>query len=237
MRLARVTAAKLAGLLHRGLIIGGAAAGAVIVAAAVAQLLLPGMVAGRVRSRLARQGDVQSVRVYAFPAVKLLWGQADLMTVHMSALRATRTDTGDLLAASAATRDLDASISVLSEGVLTLRNVALSKRGSSLTGQAVMGDADLRAALPPGLAVAPVASGSGELLLRARASLFGFGLAADALLQTRDGAMVVSPVGIPFGALATLTVFSDPRLSVLGVGARPAPGGYTFTAQGRLTGA
>jgi len=232
-----VTAAKLAGVLRRALIAGGVFAGAAIVAAAVAQLLLPGIVAGRVRSRLARQGDVQSVRVYAFPAVKLLWGQADSMTVHMSALRSSRADTGDLLARSAATRDLDASISVLNEGVLTLHEVALTKRGNSLTGQAVMGDADLRAALPPGLAVAPVASGAGQLLLRAQASLFGFGLAADALLQARDGSVVVSPVGIPFGALATLTVFSDPRLSVLGVGARPAAGGYAFTAQGRLTGA
>jgi len=237
MRLASVTAAKLAGVLRRGLIATAVAVGAVIVAAAVAQLLLPGVVAGRVRSRLARQGDVQSVSVYAFPAVKLLWGQADSIRVRMSALRSSRSDTGDLLARSAATHDLDASIASLSEGVLTLRDVMLSKRGSSLTGQATVADTDLRAALPPGLGVAPVASGGGQLLLRAQGSLFGFGLAVDALLQTRDGAVVVAPVGVPFAALATLTVFSDPRLSVLGVGARPAAGGYTLTAQGRLTGA
>ena len=33
-----------------------------------------------------------------------------------------------------------------------------------------------------------------------------------------------------------LTVFSDPHVSVQGVGARSVPGGYAFTAQGRLRG-
>jgi hypothetical protein len=31
---------------------------------------------------------------------------------------------------------------------------------------------------------------------------------------------------VPFGGLATVTVFSDPRIKVQGVSAAPAPGGF-----------
>ena len=36
------------------------------------------------------------------------------------------------------------------------------------------------------------------------------------------------------GGFAALTVFSDPRIEVRRVGARPRAGGYTFTAAARL---
>ena len=32
---------------------------------------------------------------------------------------------------------------------------------------------------------------------------------------------------VPFGGLATVTLFSDPRIRVTGVSATPAPGGFT----------
>ena len=84
--------------------------------------------------------------------------------------------------------------------------------------------------MPPGLDVQPVASGGGRLLLRARAGFLGVGVTVDALLGARNGALVVEPE-VPFGALATLTVFADPRVSMQGVGAAPAADGYTFTAR------
>jgi hypothetical protein len=178
---------------------------------------------------------VDSVEVRAFPAIKLLWGDADSVRVRMSSLRADNRKAGDLLGSSAGAHDLDVSIGTLTDGPLVLRNVVVRKRGAAVSGSAAVTQSALRAALPPGFDVQPVASGGGQLLLRARAGLLGVGLTVDALLSARDGILVVAPV-VPFGGLATLTVFSDPRLAVQGVGAQAAPGGYTFTAQAHLAG-
>ena len=47
-------------------------AGAVLVLLLVAQLVLPGIAAQRLRDRLSRSGQVLKVEVDAFPAVELL---------------------------------------------------------------------------------------------------------------------------------------------------------------------
>ena len=51
-------------------------AGGVVVVLGLAQLLLPGLAAQRVRSEIGRYGVVHSVSVSAFPAIELLWGDA-----------------------------------------------------------------------------------------------------------------------------------------------------------------
>ena len=50
-----------------------APAGAIVVVLIVAQLVLPGIAAQRIRDRLSRSGTVLGVQVDAFPAIKLLW--------------------------------------------------------------------------------------------------------------------------------------------------------------------
>jgi hypothetical protein len=218
----------------RPLLVGVGVLAAVLGVLAVAQLLLPGLAARRLRDQLTHDGEVQHVTVSAFPAIELLWGRADSVTVHFTRLVATAGRTGDLLARASQTGRLLVSIDSLSEGPLRLHDVTVRKRSGELDGQAALADADLRAALPPGFAVAPVASGAGRLLLRAQANVLGIGLAADALLGARDGALVIQPVGVPLAELATLTVFSDPHLSVQSVGARSTAGGFTLTAVGQL---
>ncbi len=52
----------------------------------LAQVFLPTLAARRVRDRVARYGTVRSVSVSAFPAVKLLWGKADSVSVAPAAL-------------------------------------------------------------------------------------------------------------------------------------------------------
>jgi hypothetical protein len=208
--------------------------GAIVVVLAVAQLVLPGIAASRIRHSLERDGTVQSVHVHAFPAIELLWGRADSVTVRIASLSSGTSRTGDLLARANHARDLDVTIGMLTEGPLVLRNVSMRKRGADLTGEASVTEADLRASLPPGFDVQPVASGGGQLLLRAQASLLGLGVAVDALLGARNGALVIQPVNVPFGALATLTVFADPRVTVEGVGAHPQSGGFGLTAQAKL---
>lgn len=206
----------------------------VLLALAIAQLVLPGIAEQRVRDRLRHDGTVESVKVSAFPALKLLWGSADSVKVRIRQLNVNGAETGNLLGRSHGLGDVDVSIGRLSDGLLRLNDVSLRKRGSGLTARGALATSDLRAVLPAGFDVQPVASGNGQLMLRAQASLFGLGVGVNALLVARNGALVVEPVGIPLASLATLTVFSDPHVAVQGVGAAPSASGYTVTAQGRL---
>jgi hypothetical protein len=199
------------------------------------QLVLPGIAAQRLRSSLANHGHVESVHVSAFPALRLLFGSADSVSIHMSDLQADLGESGNLIAEAGETGRLDVHIDTVTIGPLTVHDVNLRKRGETLTATAIAAPADLRAALPPGLDVQPIASGGGQLVLRASASLFGVGLAADAVLAAREGKLVVQPYGIPLGGLFTLTVFADPRVDVEGVSADVASGGYEFTATAKLT--
>ncbi|MGI8557359.1 MAG: LmeA family phospholipid-binding protein [Solirubrobacteraceae bacterium] len=187
------------------------------------------------RSNLASHGHVATIRVSAFPAIKLLWGDADSVAVHMSDLETSTDQGGQLLGQAKGTAKLQLSIDRLSFGPLALTSVHAAKHGSQLTGTASLSESALRAALPPGFDVQPIASGGGELLLRASASLFGVGLSANAAVQAQDGSLVVQPVGVPFAGLVKLTVFSDPHVFVEGIGAQPgADGGYALTATARL---
>ena len=79
----------------------------------------------------------------------------------------------------------------------------------------------------------PVASSSGTLILQGAATVLGVTASAQATVGVADGALIVSP-NLPFGALATLTLFSDPHVAVQGVGAATAPGGFTVSARAVL---
>jgi len=206
-----------------------------IALAALSQFLLPKLAADRVRSQLASHGHVATVHVSAFPALKLLWGDADSVSIKMSDLATSTGEGGRLLSRAKGTSKLELSIDRLSVGPLMLTGVHAEKHGAQLTGTAALSQQGLRAALPPGFDVQPIASGGGELLLRASASLFGVGLSANAVVEAQDGALVVQPVGVPFAGLVKLTVFSDPRVIVEGISAQPGPeGAYQLSATARL---
>src|SRR5262252_7903917 len=105
---------------------------------ALAQALLPGLAARRVRERVASYGEVRSVHVSAFPAVELLWGHADSVDVTAGTLAATPRQIGALLWEA---RDLGRLRLVAQAGVLrasqlpsglVLGDVRLEKRGSAL---------------------------------------------------------------------------------------------------------
>lgn len=202
-----------------------------VVLLTVAQLILPGIAAEQLRDRLAHSGRVVSVDVEAFPAIELLWHQAGRVDVHLASYRAaTTTRLGHALAQTADAGTVNATVDTLGTGLVTLRDVTLHKRGDVLTGRALLTEGDLQAALPPGLAVQPVASGGGKLVLQGTA----FGLTADATLSSQDGALQIAP-DLPFvGGLLTVTVFRDPHVDVRGVGATEVPGGFAVSASARL---
>jgi hypothetical protein len=205
----------------------------ILLLAAIAQVVLPGIAAQDVRDRLGRYGRVLEVKVDAFPAIELLWHQADTVVVRMANYHAPPASLARNVAEVADAGKLDASAQVLRSGLLTLHNASLHKRGSELTGMGTVTEADLRTALPVLDSVVPVASGGGQLTLRGTATVFGVSASVDATVGPQNGALVVSP-DVPFGAIATITLFSDPAVVVEGVDAKPAQDGFVAVVRARL---
>jgi hypothetical protein len=210
-----------------------AIAGVVIVLLLVAQLVLPGLAAQQLRDRLDRHGTVLSVQVSAFPAIKLLWHRADRVAVRMANYRSGTGGLGSELDQTADAGSLTVSIATLDTGLLRLHDVTLTKRGNQLTGTALVTEADLRTSVPFLEDVHPIASGDGRLTLRGTAQILGLSATIDATVAARNGALIVQP-DVPLGALATVTVFSDPHVYVESVSATPTAGGFSVTAEAHL---
>src|SRR6476660_3318183 len=214
-------------------IIAIATAGVVILVLVVAQFVLPAIATDRLRDRLSKSGNVISVEVHAFPAIKLLWNHADRVVVRMGRYQSGAGALGDLLSQTSDVGSVDASAQEFSSGLLTVADAALRKRGNQLVGTALVTESDLRRSIPILQSVVPVASSDGRLTLRGTASLFGVTATVDATVSASDGKLVVAP-DVPFGGFATVTVFSNPHLEVQSVAATAAPGGFRVTATGRL---
>lgn len=207
-----------------------AAAIAVLVAAFLAtEYLLPRAAERQVRDELRGSGPVELVRVRAFPALKLLAGRADRVDVRLGETTAGSGRLAELLDSARRTDELRATVATLRMGPLVLRDLRLRKDGPRLQGEAAVTQEDLAAALPPAVGLRPVAAGDGRLVLEASVGP----IAVRARLSASDGALVIAPDGL-LGGFASVTVFSDPRVRVTGVGARPRAGGFTVTATGAL---
>jgi hypothetical protein len=196
-----------------------------LVALLASQYFLPRLAERQVRDELHGTGRVESVDVRAFPALKLLFGHADRVDVGVGAAAAGTGRLAELLAKTKRTNELRATVRTLDLGPLVLRDLRLRKQGSRLSGDAAVTNEDLAAALPPSVGLRPVASGDGQLVMEAQAGP----LTVRARLSARDGALVIAPEGL-LGGFASLTVFSDRRVHVTGVGARPRADGFTVTA-------
>lgn len=194
------------------------------------QLALPELAEDRVRSELAATGEVTSVSVAAFPALQLLFEEADSVRVRMSSASVGVGDLGDQLASTERTDSLDFAVEELAVGPLRVRDVALRKDGSELVGEASLTSADLAAALPIDLGLRPVESADGELVLEAQVGP----VTVRGRLSAQDGALLIAPDGL-LGGFASLTVFKDPRVLVTSVGARPYPDGFTVITRAELS--
>jgi hypothetical protein len=205
-----------------------AALGLLLVLAA-SQLALPVLAERRVRSELSKAGDVTAVDVDAFPALKLLLERAGSVRVRMSSASVGAGDLGDRLASTSRAGSLDFAVDVLSVGPLRVRDVTLRKDGDALVGTASLDEDDLAAALPVDLGLRPVESDDGALTLEAAVGP----VAVRARLSDSDGALVIAPDGL-LGGFASVRVFDDPRVRVLGVTAQPRADGFTVVVRGEL---
>jgi LmeA-like phospholipid-binding len=208
---------------------------------AASQLLLPGVAEQRVRERVSPYGSVRSVHVSGAPAIEMLWGKVDSMNVTTGQLRIGLKQMTNMVSStrqvnnlSLASSGVDLTAGSLAKSGLMLRQVSFRKRGASLSGEATVSESDLRAALPSGFEVQPVASANGEIQVKANVPILGVESSFEGLVSAQEGKLVVQPTGIPFGALATLTLFSDPRIAVQGVSASQHSGGYDLKIEALL---
>jgi LmeA-like phospholipid-binding len=214
--------AKLAGMRRgggsRAIRLTALAAAAVLVLLALAQLLLPRIAASQISSRVERYGHVDHVSVSAWPAVELLWGHADAVSVQARRLALTPAQAASLLWEGRGVARLDISAEAVRMGPLELSAATLRKRGAQLEAQARTSQAAAQAALGEGVSVRLLGSEGGRVRVSVGGSLFGVGAAVPALAEAQDGVLVAHPEGALLEGLR-LTLFSDPHVHVEGVGA------------------
>lgn len=210
------------------------AVGAAVVAVLIGgQLAVPPIATTVLRHRLAKDGRVISVRLSAFPWMKLLWQHADRATVRMADYNAPPAKIAQLLQETEGVGTLEISIGVIRTGLLTLHDVSFSKHGDEMTGAAQLDLRDLQAALPIVHSLTPVENSDGQLVLRGTAGILGVNASVDLAVTATDGKLVVAPTGF-FGAFATVTVFDDPQIHVQSVSATAVSGGLRFVARGKI---
>jgi hypothetical protein len=198
-------------------------AGAALVLLVLAQIILPRIAASRISSRVGRYGKVQSVHVTAFPAVELLWGRADSVTVRATDLKLSPRQSAKLLWEGRGVDRMDLKAARAQEGPLRLTALRLRKRGDKLSAHALLRATDVQAALPPGFDVQLLGSRRGQVEVRASGGLFGVGASVDAVAEANRGRLVAHPRGLLLEGLQ-LMLFSDQHVYVEGIGARNARG-------------
>lgn len=213
---------------------------AVLTAAAVgvAQLALPGVAEQKLRSDLARYGVVRRVHVESSPAIQLLWHRADLVEVAMDSYRSKPSgqhgSLADFLSKTRDTGKLDVSVGILRSHLVTLHEVRLHKEGDVLVAQARLTQQDLSAALPSFLDLRPVSATENGIVARVSASVLGHRVTERIAVLADSGRVVVRPEGIPFGSLARITVFGDPRIYVESLWAELRGQNYMLTVRALL---
>lgn len=194
-------------------------------------MVLPHVAEGVARDRLGGSGEVVSVDVRAFPAVKLLWRHADCVTARVRSYDADGVDLGDELAQTAGIGTLDVRIGRVDAGHgVVLRDLRLRKRDGLLSATAVLDGGQLAAALPLTADARLVPEPDGSVVVEATAGTATWRARAVA----RDGDVVVVPEGL-LGLFARATVFSDPRVRVERIAARSLGGErFLLSAQARV---
>lgn len=164
---------------------------------------------------------VTSVRLDASPLDRALDGQVERLRGRQvtDAVAGGRFD--ELLAQD----PVDLSIPEVTEQGVTLRDVAVRRRGGEAAVEATVDPAQLAALAPAevsDLEFDADASGPNELVVHGQASALGFDVPVTVRVVIRDGALVAVPEGLP---IDDVVVFDDPRVRVRGIRADEVQGG------------
>jgi FHA domain-containing protein len=203
----------------------------------VGQFVLPGVAERSLRSDLSRYGPVRHVNVESMPAVKLLVHRANRVDVAMDSYRSEPGGHGslaDFLSDTRSTAKLNASVRTVDAQLLTLHGVVLHKNGDDLVGRGSLTQRELSDALPDFVGLRPQSATRNGIVLRAQATVLGQTAAIRLRILADQGRVVVRPEDLPFGSLATIKVFDDPRVYVESLGAELRGHKYTLEARARL---
>lgn len=226
---------------RRRLVYAGAALlGLLVLLAVLGELLLPGIAAQRAREVLGRYGHVEKVEVKASPALALLFGEAQSVSVRAGSLTASPQQlialeqeasgvSSGLIETPALTLPLPAPLS----GTVTLHHVSLSKHGAQLETVGRVGAGDVHATLPAGALIEHIGVLEGEPEIAGSAGLPGVRIAGGVLLGAEGGRIVGTPVGIPLASLARFTLLADPRVYFESVSAQEANGEVMVSVRAR----
>jgi LmeA-like phospholipid-binding len=206
------------------------AAGSLLLLLVLAQIVLPQIAASRIRSKLDRYGGGGAdVSVTAWPAVKLLWGDADSVHVKAGRLALSPAQAAGLLWEGRGLARLEISVATVKLGSLQLDHAVFEKRGEQLSARAHASGAAVQAALPAGTSVHLLRSGGGQVEVQAHGELLGLGADVTALAAPLDGRLVVRPTGPLLGGLR-LTLFSNPHVHIDALAASAdGSGGYELS--------
>ena len=178
-------------------------AAAVVVLLALAQLLLPRIAESRIRSRLDRYGTVHSVHVSAWPAIELLWGDADSAKVQAGTLALSTARATTLLHEAKGISNISLQRRRRSSGPAA----AYSCGSDQARRQAERRGPRERLGRPRGPArrestLRLLGSENGRVMVRATGALFGFGASLDAVAEPSSGRLIVRPQPSMLGTLA-----------------------------------
>jgi len=141
---------------------------------------------------------------------------ADALAKQEAIARVAGGDLGPLLAKLRTTPTLSFP-SVTRKGV-TLRDVAVRRRGNRVAGEATVAEADLSHLAPAGVSLHYVPGPGPGIALKGSATFLGASVPVSARVLAENGAVVAEPQNLPVGRTV---LFSDPRVHVDGVAARP----------------
>jgi hypothetical protein len=135
----------------------------------------------------------------------------------------TNGDIGALIEHVRRTARLDERLPELTRGDVTLRDVVLHKDGERAFAEATVDQDEVDEYLPDGvnLRYDPAAGGDG-IVFKGSTTVLGVKVPVTARATAEGGAVVVVPEGLPIGRT---TLFSDPRLRVERLSAKPVKGG------------
>jgi LmeA-like phospholipid-binding len=204
----------------------------VVLLLALSQVLLPRLAALRIEETALDRASGVSVHVSAFPALELLFGKADRVTVHAREMSpGGQGNIRALLGKAASIDNLDVTVDRMYVLGLAVDDVSLDKDGRSVSARATVTRRAIHAVLPANISLLERQEGERSLRLTIRASVLGYRVDPTARLAVADGALEVSPE-LPLFSQLHLDLFSDPQVALTRVNMRASGERYTFTLGG-----
>jgi len=185
-----------------------------LVALALAQLVLPGIAAERMREEIGRYGTVRSASVSAFPAIELLWRHGQSASATAGSLAMSVAQASALLWKARGIERIDLHAGTLHFGPITMQAASMRKRGDRLLASGNVTEADLRAMIPSSTGVRILGNTAGGIAIRVSGSAFGPTPSIEVLLAAHEGELVAQPQGIPFAGGLGVTIIADPHIHV-----------------------